>query len=46
MGWIAVSYFYLYENGSSSISDPIDETGWVPDGAFAKLLEGGEAEAT
>lgn len=39
MGWIAAAYFYLYEESFPSVTDPIDESGWVPDGAFAKILD-------
>ena len=42
--WIFIASYYFWGAREETVTAPVDESGWVPDGAFAtRIVEGGEA---
>lgn len=36
---VVSSYYFVWGENEETVTDPVDETGWVPDGAFAGMLD-------
>lgn len=36
--WVFFTSYYFWGANEVSVTDPIDESGWVPDGAYAELI--------